>query len=164
MTSEAPIILTPIGVIRSPHQTAAGTPIQPAYAGDFEGQVIVDQEFERALDDIEGFERVWLIYLLDRAGAFRPRIVPYRDTREHGLFATRSPCRPNPMGLSVVDLVAREANVLQIRGVDILDGTPLLDIKPYVPEFDAHPVSKAGWLDERRSPRTKADGRFHEQE
>ncbi len=162
MTAEAPITLTPIGVIRSPHQTAAGTPIQPTYAGEYEGQVIVNEEYEKALDDIEGFERIWLIYLLDRAGAFRPRIIPYRDIREHGLFATRSPCRPNPIGLSVVDLVAREGNILRIKGIDVLDGTPLLDIKPYVPEFDAHPVSKAGWLDERRSERTEADDRFHQ--
>ncbi len=164
MTTEATITLTPIGVIRSPHQTAAGTPIQPTYAGQFEGQVVVNEKYESALDDIEGFERIWLIYLLDRAGAFKPKIVPYRDVIEHGLFATRSPCRPNPIGLSVVDLVAREGNILRIKGIDVLDGTPLLDIKPYVPEFDAHPVSRAGWLDERRSERTEADDRFHDTE
>lgn len=164
MTTETPITLTPIGVIRSSHQTAAGTPIQPTYAGDSEGQVIIDETFGGALDDIEGFERIWLIYLLDRAGVFQPKIVPYRDIIEHGLFATRSPCRPNPIGLSVVQLVARECNVLQVRGIDVLDGTPLLDIKPYVPEFDAYPVSRAGWLDERRSERTQADNRFHEPE
>lgn len=164
MMTKAPITLTPIGVIRSPHNTAAGTPIQPTYAGKFEGRVIVDEGYEDALDDIERFDRVWLIYLLDRAGAFQPKIVPYRDIIEHGLFATRSPCRPNPIGLSVVQLVARERNVLQVRGIDVLDGTPLLDIKPYVPEFDAYPVSKAGWLDEGRSDRTRADDRFHESE
>jgi tRNA-Thr(GGU) m(6)t(6)A37 methyltransferase TsaA len=164
MTTEAPVTLTPIGIIRSPHQIAKGTPIQPTYAGEYEGQVVVDEKYESALDDIEGFERIWLIYLLDRAGAFKPKIVPYRDVIEHGLFATRSPCRPNPIGLSVVDLVAREGNILRIKGIDVLDGTPLLDIKPYVPEFDAHPVSRAGWLDERRSERTEADDRFHDTE
>ncbi len=165
MTAEAPFTFTPIGVIRSDHKTAAGTPIQPAYADDTcVGQVILEPGFEEALEDIEGFERVWLIYLLDRAGDYRPKIVPYRDVIEHGLFATRSPCRPNPIGLSVVRLVARKGNILQISGVDILNGTPLLDIKPYVPEFDAHPVSKAGWLDERRSERTRADDRFHQPE
>lgn len=164
MTIKTPVTLTPIGVIRSDHKTAAGTPIQPTYAEQCQGRVIVDAEFEEALEDIEGFDRVWLIYILDRAGDYRPRIVPYRDTREHGLFATRSPCRPNPIGLSVVHLVARDRNVLRVRGIDVLDDTPLLDIKPYVPEFDAHPVSKAGWLDERRSERTRADSRFHESE
>lgn len=164
MSTAPPITLTPIGVIRSDHQTAAGTPIQPTYAEQCVGRVIIDRSYEDALDDIEGFERVWLIYLLDRAGEYRPRIVPYRDVREHGLFATRSPCRPNPIGLSVVRLLARDRNVLQIRGVDVLDGTPLIDIKPYVPEFDAYPESKAGWLDEGRSERTVADDRFHENE
>jgi len=162
MTDENLIRLTPIGTIHSPHEAAKGTPIQPTYATDCEGQVIVDPRYEEALADLEGFDHIWLIYLLDRAGAFRPRIVPYRDVIEHGLFATRSPCRPNPVGLSVVRLTGREGNVLSVSGIDILDNTPLIDIKPYVPEFDVRPDSKAGWLDERRSERTEADGRFHE--
>jgi tRNA-Thr(GGU) m(6)t(6)A37 methyltransferase TsaA len=152
----------PIGVIRSPHQVATGTPIQPAYADPFEGEVVVDPEYEPALADIDGFERIWLIYAFDRAGAFQPRVVPYRDTREHGLFATRSPCRPNPIGISAVRLVGRERNVLCVRGLDVLDGTPLLDIKPYVPEFDAHIPSKAGWLDDSGTDRRVADDRFHD--
>jgi len=90
-------------------------------------------------------------------------VVPYRDTRERGLFATRAPSRPNPIGLSVVRLLGRDANVLRVADVDILDGTPLLDIKPYVPEFDAHPASRAGWLDERRADRKEADDRFHDE-
>jgi tRNA-Thr(GGU) m(6)t(6)A37 methyltransferase TsaA len=106
---------------------------------------------------------VWLVYWFDRAGPYKPRVVPYRDTHERGLFATRSPCRPNPIGVSVVRLLGREGNVLRVGGIDILDRTPLLDIKPYVPEFDAHPASKAGWLDEQREDRREADGRFHEE-
>ena len=156
-----PIILRPIGVICSPHRTPAGTPIQPAYADEAEGEVVVDEPFERALDDIEGFERVWLVYWFDRAGPFAPHVVPYRDTREHGVFATRAPNRPNPIGLSVVRLLGRDGRVLHVSGIDVLDGTPLLDIKPYVAEFDAHPVSKAGWLDDRREDRRVADDRFH---
>jgi tRNA-Thr(GGU) m(6)t(6)A37 methyltransferase TsaA len=156
-----PLVLRPVGVIRSPHRTPAGTPIQPCYAADVEGEVVVDAAFEAALADIEGFERVWLIYWLDRAGPYAPRVVPYRDTRSHGLFATRSPCRPNAIGLSVVRLLGREGRTLRVAGVDVLDGTPLLDLKPYVPAFDAHPVSRAGWLDEGRSDRRAADGRFH---
>jgi len=152
----------PIGVIRSPHRVAAGTPIQPAYADQSEGQVVVDMEFEAALADIDGFERIWLVYSFDRAGPFKPRVVPYRDTREHGLFATRSPCRPNPIGISAVRLVGRERNVLHVSGLDILDGTPLLDIKPYVPQFDAHTASRAGWLDDSETDRRLADGRFHD--
>jgi len=161
MTERTTITLTPIGVIRSPHQAPAGTPIQPAYAKQCEGQVVVDPAFEAALADIDGFERVWLIYWFNRSGPYKPQVVPYRDTHEHGLFATRSPCRPNPIGMSVVRLLGRDRNVLRVGDVDILDGTPLLDIKPYVPEFDAHPSSKAGWLDERRNDRREADSRFH---
>lgn len=155
------ISFTPIGVIRSPHLVATGTPIQPAYAQKCEGQVLVDTAFEAGLADIEGFDRLWLVYLFDRAGPYQPRVVPYRDTREHGLFATRSPCRPNPIGMSVVRLVGRDRNMLRVSGIDILDGTPLLDIKPYVAAFDAHPSSAAGWFDQQREDRKVADGRFH---
>jgi tRNA-Thr(GGU) m(6)t(6)A37 methyltransferase TsaA len=153
-----------IGIIRSPHRGPAGTPIQPTYAEQVDGEVVVDESFASALDDIEGFERIWLVYRFDRAKPFKPRVIPYRDKREHGLFATRAPSRPNPIGLSVVRLVGREGNMLRVRGVDVLDGTPLLDIKPYVPEFDAFPYSKAGWLDQRREDRREADDRFHEED
>ena len=162
MSSESQeIIIRSIGVIHSPFHTPAGTPIQPTYAQEAEGEIVVDEELEPALADIEGFDHIWLVYCFDRAGPLRLRVVPYRDTREHGLFATRSPCRPNPIGMSVVQLLGRERNVLRVCGLDILDGTPLLDIKPYVPEFDAHPTSNAGWLDDRREDRRVADERFH---
>ena len=164
MTRNKNVTFTPIGVIRSSHHSGAGTPIQPAYAKDCEGQVVVDPKFEGALTDIEGFDRIWLIYHFDRAAAFKPQVIPYRDTRKHGLFSTRSPCRPNKIGMSVVRLVGREGNVLNIRGIDILDETPLLDIKPYVPDFDSYPSSEAGWLDERREDRRVADDRFEKPE
>jgi tRNA (adenine37-N6)-methyltransferase len=156
------MVFRPIGVIRSPHREARGTPIQPTYAAQCEGQILVEPDFEAALSDIEGFERIWLLYAFHRAAPYKARVIPYRDTREHGLFATRSPCRPNGIGMSVVLLLGREGCLLRVRGLDILDGTPLLDIKPYVPEFDAHPSSRAGWLDEGRADRTEADGRFHD--
>lgn len=155
------IPMRPIGVIRSPHCAPAGTPIQSAYAKEAEGEVVVDEDLEPALADVDAFGRIWLIYCFDRAGPFRARVVPYRDTREHGLFATRAPSRPNPIGMSVVELLGRDGNVLRVRGLDILDGTPLLDLKPYVPEFDAHTPSRAGWLDECGADRHVADGRFH---
>ena len=151
-----------IGRILTPFIEASGTPIQPAYSGGTEGRVIVDDLFADALDDIEGFERVWLVYWMDRVASFTPRVVPYRDTQERGLFATRSPCRPNPIGMSVVRLVGRDGGVLRVADVDILDDTPLLDLKPYVPGFDAHPSSRAGWFEECGVDRTVADGRFHE--
>ncbi|HNV04439.1 MAG TPA: tRNA (N6-threonylcarbamoyladenosine(37)-N6)-methyltransferase TrmO [Vicinamibacterales bacterium] len=150
-----------IGRIRTPFAEAAGAPIQPAYAQGIEGRVVLDEAFGSALDDLEGFERIWLIYWMDRSLPYRLRVVPYRDWRERGLFATRAPSRPNPIGLSVVRLVRREGAVLHVTDVDMLDGTPLLDIKPYVPAFDACPRSRAGWLDAGAASRERADGRFH---
>ena len=161
MTAKTNLTLTTIGIIHSPHLSPAGTPIQPTWAEEHEGRVIVDEKYEEALDDLEGFERIWLIYWLDRAGPAKLHTIPYRDNRPHGLFATRSPNRPNPIGISAVHLIRREKNVLIVRGVDMLNETPLLDIKPYVPDFDAHPSSRAGWLDEKREERTHADERFH---
>ena len=156
------ITLRPIGIINTPFQEAAGTPIQGVYAQGKSGLVTLDDAYAAALDDIEGFDRLWLIYLMDRAGMFKPRVIPYRDTREHGLFATRSPNRPNAIGLSVVRLTKREGCILHVADVDMLDGTPLLDIKPYVPEFDAHPGSRAGWFDAPGTDRREADDRFHD--
>ncbi len=155
-------VFRPIGVIRTPFLAASGTPIQPNYADKHVGTVVVDNEFVRALHDLEGFDHIWLLYILDRAGPYQPLVVPYRDNKEHGLFSTRSPCRPNPIGLSVVKLVERDKNNLTVRGIDVLDNTPLLDIKPYVPQFDARPQSKAGWFDTCTARRQVADDRFHQ--
>ncbi len=153
--------LRSIGTIRSPFLEAPGTPIQPAYAEGAEGRVILDEDCELALHDLEEFERIWLIYWLDRVDGWVPRVVPYRDTREHGVLATRSPRRPNPVGLSVVRLLRREGRILHVADLDVLDGTPLIDVKPYVPAFDAHAASRAGWLDDTTEDRRVADGRFH---
>jgi tRNA (adenine37-N6)-methyltransferase len=155
------MVLRPIGVIRTPFKEAAGTPIQPVYGAGVEGEVLLDEALERALEDIDGFERLWLIYWLDRAGPFQPRVVPYRDTCERGLFATRSPCRPNAIGMSVVRLLSRKGRRLRVADLDILDGTPLLDVKPYVPGFDAWAGSRAGWFDGCTEDRRNADDRFH---
>ncbi len=156
-----PISIRIIGAIRTPFTEASGTPIQTVYGRGVEGTVWVHEPFAAALDDIEGFERVWLIYWMDRTGPFKPKVLPYRDNKEHGLFATRSPNRPNPIGMSVVRLLRREGSRLFIADVDILDNTPLLDIKPYVPDFDACPDSRAGWFDRAGVDRRVADGRFH---
>ena len=161
---ETDLRLRPIGVIHSPYHEPRGTPIQPAFGGDVRGEVEVFEEYADALDDLEGFERIFLIFWLHRAGPHRLRVVPYRDTEERGLFATRAPSRPNPIGLSIVRLVGREGNRLQVEGLDILDGTPLLDIKPYIPKIDAHAGSKAGWFDAGRDAREVADERFHQAE
>jgi tRNA (adenine37-N6)-methyltransferase len=158
---QSDVIFHSIGTICTPFPEASGTPIQGVYAQGSEGRVVFNESFAPALDDIEGFERLWLIYWMDRVGPYKPRVIPYRDTKEHGLFATRSPGRPNAIGLSVVRFLRREGCVLYVADVDMLDNTPLLDIKPYVPEFDSHPQSRAGWFDSAGVDRRQADNRFH---
>ncbi len=154
--------LISIGVVHSPFAEPKGTPIQPSYAREAEGTVEVYPPYRAALSDLEPFDRIWLVYWFHRAGPFRPHVVPFRDTEARGLFSTRAPCRPNRVGLSSVRLLSVdiESGILRIGAVDILDGTPLLDIKPYVPTFDAYPSSAAGWLDAERDPREAADDRF----
>jgi tRNA-Thr(GGU) m(6)t(6)A37 methyltransferase TsaA len=149
----------PIGVIRSPWTEHRGTPIQPLFAEGARGRVLIDPEHAAALTDIDGFDRVWLVYWFDRAGPYRPLVTPYLDDRPHGVLATRSPARPVPIGLSVVRLVGRDGCTLEVADLDVLDGTPLLDLKPYVPRFDAW-NGRAGWVDESPAPTTRDDGRF----
>ena len=153
--------LVGIGTIHSPYKNPQGTPIQSVFAEDIEGTVDVLPQYAVGLRDLEGFERIWLIYWLHKAPAGPLLVIPFRDTMERGVFATRAPCRPNSIGLSCVRLLSVVGNVLTIGGVDIIDGTPLIDIKPYVPKFDAFTNSRAGWCD--RSPPsalTHADSRF----
>jgi len=152
--------LTRIGVLRTPFKTQAGTPIQPRYSDRALGTVVLDKEYAAALSDIEGFERIWLLVLMNQARPWSPKVIPYRDKVKRGLFATRAPARPNPIGLSVVEVVSVAPPEVVVRGVDLLDGTPILDLKPYVPAFDSYPDSRAGWLDALTTDRTSADGRF----
>jgi len=154
------VTFRPIGVVRSPFTREEGTPIQPALASGTEGVIELEPAYAPALADLDGFERIWVLYVLDRAGAYRPQVVPYRDDRLRGLFATRAPCRPNPIGLSSLRLLAVTGATLRVADLDILDGTPVLDIKPYVPRFDAFPAARAGWLDADRRDERHADGRF----
>ena len=153
-------LLRPIGIIHSPHREQAGTPVQPVFAAGIRGTVTVFDPYVDALADLGGFERIWLLFAFHRSGTWTSRVVPYRHHEERGLFATRAPARPNPIGLSVVRLLSIEGATLHVEDVDILDRSPLLDIKPYVPEFDSFPESRAGWLDEGLPGRTTADDRF----
>jgi len=143
-----------IGVIRSPFTDRRTTPIQPSRSRAA-GRVEVYPEFAAGLQDIEGFSHIILVHLFHCSSGYSLYVQPFLDDQLRGLFATRYPYRPNPIGLSVVRLVARLDNALEIKGVDVLDGTPLLDIKPYVPEFDAWDGVRAGWYDtcsEARAP------------
>ena len=152
----------PIGVIHTPFEDAEGMPIQPSGAAGIRGTVEVLPEFEEGLRDLGGFSHVTLIYHFHRAEGHRLVVVPFMDSEPRGVFATRAPTRPNPIGLSTVRLVAVRRNVLEIEGVDMLDGTPLLDIKPYVPEFDGKADVRIGWLAgaRGRSRAQRSDDRF----
>lgn len=154
--------LKPIGVIHSPWTEPKGTPIQPAMAEGAEGTVELFEEFLPALKDLDGFERIWLVYWFHRSPGVRLQVKPFMDRTERGLFACRAPCRPNPIGISPVRLLRIAGNVLHVADIDILDDTPLLDIKPYAPRFDCFPAARSGWLDAARQGRTVADDRFAE--
>lgn len=152
--------IQPIGRVRSSHTEQSGTPIQPAFGDDADTtRVEIDEPFREALLDLAGFGRVWILAWLDRASDYSSRVVPYRDTVERGLFATRAPCRPNPIGLSCVELrgVDLEHGVLTLGPTDLLDGTPVIDVKPYVPAVDAFPDAASGWFGEGAN---HADDRF----
>ena len=151
---------TPIGVIHSSHQKADGTPVQAALAAGVHGTVEVFSEYAAGLRDLDGVERVWLGYWFDRAKPAELVVTPYLDTTPRGLFATRAPCRPNPIGLSSVRLLGISGNVFQVEGLDILDGTPLLDLKPYIPAFDAFEAERIGWCENAKGGSVAADGRF----
>ncbi len=150
--------LRTIGVLRTPFHTKEEAPIQGAFAHDAEGVLEVHDEFAEGLDDIEGFSHLILIYVFDRGHHVDLRPVPFLDDRAHGIFATRNPRRPNPLGLTVVRLVRRENQRLILRNVDVLDATPVLDIKPYVPRFDSVPHALEGWFAGREN-RPKPPGR-----
>lgn len=137
-----------IGELHSEHVIPKKTPIQPVFARDIPGTLVVRPPFVDGLKDIEGFSHLILIYHLHRAGAPRLHVTPFMGDRVHGIFATRHPLRPNPIGLSIVRLVRREGDTLRLLDVDILDGTPVLDIKPFVPKFDVIEGARGGWTEE----------------
>lgn len=154
------IKIQPIGTIHSDYTEMKGTPIQSVFSEDKEGWIEIEPDYLEGLKDLEAFDRVWLIYWLDRAPRSPLVVKPYLDNTPHGVFAVRSPCRPNPIGLSCVKLISCSENRLVFRGVDILDGTPLLDIKPYVTRFDSFPGVRCGWLDKVDVQPVPADERF----
>jgi len=144
-TELGPVSYTPIGVIRSEHRIAERTPIQPIYARNSRGAAILRPEYAEGLSDIEGFSHLFLLYHFHRADGVRLTVKPFTDDKARGLFATRHPQRPNALGLSLVRLEAVEGTTLRLLDVDVLDGTPLLDIKPYIPRFDRVENATGGW-------------------
>jgi len=138
------ITYRPIGIIHSPFKEPKGTPIQPKAAKGIKGMVEVFPPYEKGLKDIKGFSHIILIYHFHLSKAYSLEVKPYMDNKLHGVFATRAPARPNPIGISVIRLIKVERNNLHIKDVDIVDGTPLLDIKPFVAEFNAEDIIKKG--------------------
>ncbi len=154
--------IVPIGVIHTPFKDIAAMPIQPSGAQGISGQIELDSELVAGLKDLEGFSHIIVLYQFHLVDKVSLSVTPFLDAEPHGVFATRAPTRPNPVGLSVLALKSINDNVLEVDNVDILDGTPLLDIKPYVPEFDQPDAVRTGWLEKAadQSRTTRSDRRF----
>jgi len=152
----------PIGTIHSPFSEVEDMPIQSTGASKILGFVEILPELAEGLKDLDGFSHIILLYHFHRVRESKLMVVPFLDSQPHGVFATRAPTRPNPIGLSVVRLLSIDRNILHIENVDVIDGTPVLDIKPYVPEFDHHPADRVGWLEQARDKvqSKRSDGRF----
>lgn len=152
----------PIGVVHSSFKNPGGMPIQPSGEATTAGTVEILPHYGAGLSDLEGFSHIILLYHFHEVTETQLTVTPFLDEEPHGVFATRAPTRPNPIGLSVVELIRREGNVLHIANLDILDGTPLLDVKPFVPAFDTVEVTRIGWLEgqEDAVKRKSSDRRF----
>lgn len=150
-----------IGYIKTPYTEKHGMPIQPAGGRGVKGTVELLEEYADGLKDLEGFSHIYLIYHLHRSEGYDLQVIPFMDDVYRGLFATRAPRRPNPVGISLVRLMGIRGNILEIEDLDMLDGTPLLDIKPYTPRFDERKDTRSGWLESNRDVEDmRSDGRF----
>jgi tRNA-Thr(GGU) m(6)t(6)A37 methyltransferase TsaA len=158
------ITYEPIGTLYSPHKELVGMPIQPAGARGIAGRIEIASEFRKGLKDLDGFSHLLVIYHFHLVSGYQLEVTPFLDSLKRGIFATRAPRRPNPIGVSVLQLKKIEGTTLHIEDVDILDGTPVLDIKPYIPEFDHPGETRVGWLasNQDRAQSTRADDRFVE--
>ncbi|MES9909065.1 MAG: tRNA (N6-threonylcarbamoyladenosine(37)-N6)-methyltransferase TrmO [Candidatus Thiodiazotropha sp.] len=151
-----------IGTIHTEYSSLKNMPIQPMGAGNTIGRIVLHKEFQDGLIDLAGFSHIYLIYLFHLSNSYNLLVQPFLDDKVHGVFATRAPRRPNPIGISIVKITSIHCNVIEIEGADIVDGTPLLDIKPYIKQFDRIEHSRSGWLnssaDEVRNK--KSDNQF----
>ena len=156
------VIYKPIGKIFSPFHKPEGTPIQPTAKGAGDGKIEIFPEYQEGLRDLDGFSHLILLYHCHKAGEPSLTVKPFLEDKEHGIFSIRAPSRPNSIGLSVVRLVRIEKNILYIKDIDILNETPLLDIKPYVPKFDGRKDVRIGWLERKveKLSSVEDDGRF----
>jgi len=156
------IEFSPIGIIHTAYKTINNVPIQPTADKDSEGWIEVFDEYSDGLADLDGFSHLYLIFHLHKSAGYKLKVIPFLDTVERGIFATRSPARPNPVGLSVVKLVSVNGNIVNIRGLDIVDGTPLIDIKPLVPMFEDSNDIRIGWFEGKAGeiPGKLSDDRF----
>ena len=156
------ICYTPIGIIHTPFKSPKGTPIQPSAGKDVEGTVEIFSEYAECLKDLDGFSHIILLFHLHLSKGWSPHVKPFMDNELRGVFSTRAPKRPNSIGLSVVRLDRIEGSCLYVRDLDIIDGSPLLDMKPYVNRFDVRENVRTGWLSENihKLEKTRDDGRF----
>lgn len=154
--------IKPIGTIHSPYFSIKDMPVQPKGASEVEGYVILDEKHINGLQDIEGFSHIYLLYSFHQASRTELVVTPFMDKQKRGVFATRSPLRPNHIGISIVKLKRVKENKIVVQGIDILDGTPLLDIKPYIEKFDAVKESTSGWMkaSDEEIIKKRSDNRF----
>jgi tRNA-Thr(GGU) m(6)t(6)A37 methyltransferase TsaA len=159
------IVFKPIGIIHTPHESGNNTPIQPSAAKGVKGIVEIYPEYSAGLKDLDGFSHIILVYYFHLSKGYRMEVKPFLDKNIHGVFATRAPERPNQIGLSVVRLVKIEKNMIHIENVDIINNTPLLDIKPYIPDFDSAEDVTIGWLQKfkHQFSTKKSDDRFNQE-
>lgn len=150
----------PVGIINSPFKTTENMPIQPTADKNSEGTIEIFEEYVDGLADLDGFSHIYLIFHLHKSSVSKLKVIPFLDTVERGVFATRSPSRPNPVGLSVVKLISVTGNILKVEGLDILDGTPLIDIKPFVPMFEDRENIRTGWFAGKEIQGKVSDSRF----
>jgi tRNA (adenine37-N6)-methyltransferase len=152
LPAEAEYILKPIGVVRSPYRMREDAPRQATVGEAIEAVIVLRPGLQNALQDLEGFDRLWVVAWFHHSRGWKQQIMPPRDQQKRGLFATRAPDRPNAVGLSAVQLVSIFGTRITVRGCDLLDGTPVLDLKPYIPAYDAFPTAAAGWVDQLAEP------------
>lgn len=156
------IVFQPIGAIKTPFTQKEGMPIQPGQDNGAEGVIEIYDDFAQGLDDLDGFSYIILLYHFHKSQGYSLKVIPFMDDQPRGVFATRAPRRPNPIGYSVVELLEIQGNRVRVKGVDMLDGSPILDIKPFVPDLDNRTPGKDGWLTKKAKEMRarKSDGRF----